>query len=148
MGLILGGIVFQIYEIPERIPFGGKHMVNVHQLIGGARQVDAMGPDELDPTWTGRFQGAGAHARAKQVDALRISGATVPLVFGPNFYNVIVIDFHADYERVYQVPYKIMCVVVDQPGAVTGGFSFGIDALVSGDLSSVGTLLETFAGLL
>ena len=34
--LNLGGIVFNDFEIPESMPFGGDQKLNVHKLPGGA----------------------------------------------------------------------------------------------------------------
>ena len=43
--VILGGIVFQDFKIPERINFGGAQRLVVHKLVGGNRTVDALGSD-------------------------------------------------------------------------------------------------------
>jgi hypothetical protein len=35
--VMLGGIVFERFEIPEKINFGGKQTLAIHKLIGGRR---------------------------------------------------------------------------------------------------------------
>lgn len=132
MALVLGGFIFTDYAIPESVPLGGEHMFAVHKLIGGDRIVDAMGPDDSDISWSGRFQGNDAVSKASALDALRRSGAQVPLVVDSQFYMVGVKKFEWDYERWYQIPYKISCLVV-QSG---GGFSFTdtLDGVVGSDL--------------
>ena len=55
--IILGGVVFTDFQIPNKIPFGGKQAHKIHDLIGGQRFVDAMGPNSGDKSWTGRFRG-------------------------------------------------------------------------------------------
>ena len=41
--LVLGGIVFDDWSTPERMPFGGQHITAVHKLPGGARVVTLSG---------------------------------------------------------------------------------------------------------
>jgi len=80
MSLILGGFTFIDYAIPEEVPQGGEHHLVVHKLIGGNRVIDAMGPDDADISWSGRFQGPTATPKANALDPLRRAGAQLPLV--------------------------------------------------------------------
>ena len=144
--LILGSIIFTDYAIPEQIQFGGRQALPVHKMIGGGRISDAMGPDDDDLSWTGRFQGSLASVLANQLDRLRASGAQVPLIFGGRFYKVVVADAKLNFQRPYQIPYSVTCTPVSGPNA--GGFASvvqTIDALVSGDMASVANLAATFA---
>jgi hypothetical protein len=149
MPLILGSIIFTDYTIPETINFGGRQAMTVHKLIGGARVIDAMGPDDEDITWTGRFQGSRASILANQLDVLRASGAEVPLFFAGRFYMVVVAEARLNFQRAYQIPYSVTCTPVSSPNA--GGFQQiiqTIDALVSRDMASVANLASQFsAGL-
>jgi hypothetical protein len=144
MALVLGGFIFTDYAIPERVPQGGEHHLVVHKLIGGTRVVDAMGPDDSDITWNGRFQGRDAVSKATALDQLRKSGAQVPLIVDSQFYTVAVKKFEWDYERFYQILYKITCLVVTSTG---GGFSIvgTLDGLVAGDMAAAGALVSAFA---
>lgn len=144
MALVLGGFIFTDYAIPEDVSLGGEHMFAVHKLIGGERVVDAMGPDDSDISWAGRFQGSDAVPKATALDALRRSGAQVPLVVDSQFYLVGVHKFEWTYERWYQIPYKITCLVV-QSG---GGFSFGstLDTVVSADLNLATGIIGSLVG--
>lgn len=112
MALLLGSVLFADLELPERIGWAGAHLVATHKLIGGTRVLDAMGADPRPLEWAGRFQGGDAVGRALQVDAMRQSGARVICAFGGLAYEVIVWLFEPDYERPYQVPYRIQCGVV------------------------------------
>lgn len=144
--LVLGSIIFTEYQIPERIPYGGKQAAIAHKLIGGARVVDAMGPDEDDLTWSGRFQGSNALAQANQLDALRAAGVKVPLVFADRMYMVLITSAVLNYERPYQIPYTVTCLAVSSPNI--GGFDQtvpSIDSLVSDDMASVTDLAAQFA---
>lgn len=133
-GLVLGGVSFSGFEIPNEINFGGKHNVTVHQLIGGGRVLDAMGgkPDQIQ--WKGRFRGPSAIGRAQQIDELRIAGSQVDLAWLNLFRSVIVVSFTAHTEKSYEVPYEITCEVVNDAALGLGGFFQSIDALVSGDI--------------
>lgn len=147
MALVLGPIVFTDYAIPESVSHGGAQALAVHKLLGGDRVVDAMGPDQSEIAWSGRFQGASASAQATSLDALRQSGIQVPLVFGLNFYLVVVSKVSLNFERTYQITYQISCTVVSSVGSILGQVVATLDDLVSTDISSIGADLSAFAGV-
>jgi hypothetical protein len=53
--LVLGPVAFSDFEDPERIRFGGAQRLAVHKLPGGARVIDALGPDDTEIGWSGIF---------------------------------------------------------------------------------------------
>lgn len=144
--VILGGVVFQDFEIPAKINLGGKQRLKKHEIVGNTRVVDAMGPEPADKKWTGRFRGADAIARAQAVDAMRISGQQVSLTWLGLYYTVVVEDFQADTEKRFEVPYSITVCVVDDPAQDGGGASGSLDSLAGGDLSSLGNFGASFGG--
>lgn len=119
----IGGITLSDWEIPEKINFGGRQAHTVHKLIGGDRVVDAMGPDPEDVRWSGMFRGPSALERATALDALRASGAEVPLFYLNRFVMVVISDFRADAERPYEIPYSITCTVTQD---FVNGSSFAV----------------------
>ncbi len=134
--LVLGGITFQDFEIPERINFGGRQHAVVHKLMGGNRVVDAMGPDPDDVRWSGRFRGPNAMERAQALDAMRAAGAQVSLSYMSTYLTVLITEFRADPERVYEVPYKITCLVVsDLVNDALGAIVDSLDTIVSNALT-------------
>lgn len=134
--VVLGGIVFQDWEIPESINFGGAQQVSVHKLIGGTRVVDAMGPDPADVTWSGRFRGPNAMFRAQAMDAMRAAGAQVPLYYLSTFVTVVITSFKAQPERFYEIPYTITCIIVEDPiNDLLGAVVSGLDAVVGDALT-------------
>lgn len=143
MALVLGGIIFTDYALPKNVPLGGAHKFVTHRLMGGSRVVDAMGADDADISWSGRFQGEGAVAKAMALDQLRISGAQVPLVMESQFYMVGVSNFAWDYEASYQIIYRISCLVVS---SLAGGFAPGVSlgGMVSADLAIAGSIISDF----
>jgi hypothetical protein len=134
--LVLGGISFAGFEIPNQINFGGKHNLVVHELIGGTRVLDAMGskPDQIK--WNGRFRGASAVARAQAIDELRISGAQVDLAWLNVFRTVVVVGFTAQTEKAYEVPYEVQCEVVNDAADGFGSIFQSIDGLISSDIAA------------
>lgn len=111
--LTLESVEFSGLEIPESLPFGGEQKLTVHELIGGARVVDAMGRSDMPLEWSGHFLGATALGRARYVDGLRVAGNAVPLSWSELFYNVTIKNFEADFRNPFLIPYKIGCVVVE-----------------------------------
>lgn len=110
--LTLGTVIFQNFEIPTKINFGGMQALAVHQLVGGARIIDSMGRIDDDISWSGIFFESTATERAQFLDKMRSSGNTFPLSFGQFNFNVIISDFKCSFERTYQIPYSITCKVI------------------------------------
>lgn len=137
----LGGYVFQDFEIPEEISFGGDQKLKVHEMVGGQRTVDAMGPSPGDISWRGRFRGPGAIGNAQSINAMRIAGAAVPLMWLGIYYSVTIERFEAKTEKFYEVPYTIKLIVVDDPiQDSVGGLVSSLDSLVGGDLSAASSI--------
>lgn len=137
--LTLGGIVFRDFEIPDKIPFGGKQMLAIHKQIGGKRKINAMGADPDDIKWSGRFQGGDVVSRAAQIEALRDAGDAIILVCGSITKTVVIKEFSYDFERPYQAPYQITCVVAsdDSDDDITAS----LDDSVNADMASFAALL-------
>lgn len=133
----LGGFVFQDFEVPEVIRWGGKQALTVHKLIGGTRVIDAMGRDDADISWSGILLSADASDRADELDQLRIGGEIQELIFAGRDYLVIVRDFQADQRKINHVPYRIACTVLqDQSAPVSPPDEDSLD-VVNGDVGAV-----------
>lgn len=142
--IILGSFVFQSLEIPEKVGFGGSQTYAKHRLLGGQRVIQAMGPDDRDITWSGRFQSFDAWTRARTIDAMRLAGQPVPLLIDTEFRLVLISEFLPEYERAYQVPYSITCVVVDSFDSLDG-IAISLDSVVGTDIGVVSELVASFA---
>lgn len=143
MALVLGGIVFTDYAIPEQVSQGGEHNLVVHKLIGGNRVVDAMGPDDADISWSGRFQGPSATPQAMALDQLRRAGSQLPLMVDSQAYTVVIKKFEFDYQRSYQILYRITCVVVASlSGSIAAPAT--LDVLVAADMGLAAGLVSSF----
>jgi hypothetical protein len=135
--LSLAGIVFTDFSPPREMMSGGNQAMVVHKLPGGSRVIDTLGPDEADIRWDGFFFGNDAYANVLALDAIRVAGQVVPLIWGGQFRSVIVNNF---IYRVRRMPnwcfYDISCTVYQNPmlGAL-GAISSGIDTLVTNDIS-------------
>lgn len=139
--LKLGEFEFASLEIPASIPFGGSQRLAVHQLVGGAKVVDAMGRADKALVWSGIFMGTTAPDRARYLDTLRVAGLPLTLVWSTFNYLVVVREFDAVYEKSYQVAYSITCEVIkDNTSPVTTSGNVPVDTAMTTDSSTMTTL--------
>jgi hypothetical protein len=136
--IILGDFVFDGWEVPEKVSWGGSQRVNVHKLIGGERIIDSMGPDNADISWSGIFLSADASLRADQLDQMRKDGELLELVFAGRYYSVVISSFQADQRMLSYVPYNITLAVQRDQSIAT--FPFVDDAIAA-------VLADTIAAL-
>lgn len=115
--LLLGPILFQGFELPESIAWGGAQSLAIHRLPGGARVIDAMGRDDADITWSGIFAGPDATLRARALDLMRADGSVWPLTWDTFFYSAIVGRLHIDHRRPNWLPYRISCTILRDEAA-------------------------------
>ena len=136
-GLVtLGPVQFQGIEVPPHINLGGEQGLVVHQLLGGARVVQALGRNDADLTWSGYLEGPYAESRANELDSLRQSGQELTLAFGQQSFSVVVRRFSATYKRRNWIPYSLTCLVVqDNAMAAAPGTPSLLDTL-NNDLNS------------
>ncbi|HTW27873.1 MAG TPA: hypothetical protein VME92_12155 [Acetobacteraceae bacterium] len=132
--LLLGPVTFVGFEVPERLTFGGRQRLAIHRLPGGARVIDAMGPDDAELAWAGVFSGPDAADRARTLDALRIAGAMLPLTWDAFLYSVIISCFQADYASPWWIPYRISCTVVLDPAQLAISAAATLADDISADL--------------
>jgi hypothetical protein len=135
--LTLGDFEFSRFEIPEKIPFGGEQRLVVHELVGGVRVIDSMGRNDAPIEWGGLFQGETALERARYLNGLRIAGNPLVLTWDELIYEVVISSFKADFERFYQIPYRISCTVLqDLSSPITSIADPGIDDLIFDDMNN------------
>lgn len=144
--LLLGPIVFQDFEVPERINFGGTQRLTVHQFPGGARVIDTLGRDDADIAFSGTFTGEDATLRARALDELRALGTVLPLTWDVFTYSVVIRDFAAQYERAGWIPFRITCTVLRDEAAALIEAPLALAGSILGDFG-VATALTTGLGL-
>lgn len=139
--LTLGEFQFSGAEIPAEITFGGAQALAVHTLIGGRRIVDALGEEPLPLSWSGIMRGGAAHLRARYLDTQRVKGGALKLTWGEFTYTVVIKEFHARYQRSYQIPYSIKCEVVgDETKEMNWVFDAPPDQALGDDMNTAGGL--------
>lgn len=139
--LILDDLNFSRFEVPENIQFGGDQLLAEHKLVGGKRVIDAMGRDDTDLHWSGLFLGANASERARYLNYLRIAGNPLTLTWGGLAYKVVIRTVLCDYRRSYEIPYSIVCCVVeDMTIPVTAANSVEIDSAIGDDMNTMNSL--------
>ena len=132
--LTLGPLLFTDFELPESINVGGKQMLVVHKLIGGDRSIQAMGRDDDDIRWSGRFRGSAAETRARLADFLRVQGQPLVLAWS-SFRYLVMVEFKADFRQQFEIPYSINCTVVSDLTSPILTALLGVDAAIGTDLN-------------
>lgn len=144
--LNLGQFQFGAMEIPGEIRFGGAQRLAVHELVGGARVIDAMGRSDRALEWSGLLLGNGAIDRARFLDGLRVAGQQLSLAWSAFSYQVVVREFEATYNKRYQLAYRIVCeVVADLTSPVTTPGATPIDQAISDDAAKAAVLVAVVA---
>lgn len=130
----LGGFVFEDFEVPEEMNFGGAQELKVHRFVGGRKKIDSMGADEDPVEWRGRFRGPQAMTRARALDAMRKAGKAHRLTWGELAFTVKIARFAADYQNAREIPYRIVCEVeTDDASPITTGGQIGATQMIGGD---------------
>lgn len=146
MGILtLGPIAFDGFEEPDSLPFGGEQMLVVKKLVGGDRVVDAMGRDDEDLTWSGRFRGFDAETRAGELDFLRVQGQQLLLAWSSRRYLVVIKSFKPDYRQPYEIPYSISCTVLTDLTSPVLPIQPDIDSSIFGDINDSGLIAGTIS---
>ena len=83
--LLLGPVVFQDFELPGWVRFGGAQRLAVHQMPGGARVIDMLGRDDAEICWSGVFSGSDAPERARLIDLMRADLTLMLALMMPEF---------------------------------------------------------------
>jgi hypothetical protein len=110
--LLLGPVLFQAFEVPAWVRFGGRQRLAVHALPGSGRVVDALGADEGDLAWSGAFSGPDAGLRAQMLDELRRSGQPLLCAWSGWAYQVVIAAFEAQSAGPWWVPYRLRLLVL------------------------------------
>jgi hypothetical protein len=137
--LLLGPVVFQDFEVPCGINFGGRQRLAIHQLPGGVRVIDALGRDDADICFGGIFCGDDATLRARLLDEMRALGTLLPLTWDVFFYTVVISQFQADYATSNWIPYKITCTVLRDEASALVETALSLGATVIGDIGAAVT---------
>ncbi len=143
--LRLGAYEFIGAEVPASIKIGGTQNLAVHQLVGGKRIIDAMGPQPEPLSWTGWLVGQQAMQRFLYLDALRAQGKQLAFSFGDLSYQVVIQHFTADFQRRYQMPYSITLEVVEAENLKAGLPAVpSVASLLDGDGQTASFLSDLF----
>lgn len=110
--LTLGPITFANDEIPSSINFGGDQSLSDKKLVGGRRDINAMGRIDDDISWSGMFRGATASFRARFLDGMRANGEEQTLTWSLFNYKVVIKSFKPNFHATYEIPYTITVAVV------------------------------------
>jgi hypothetical protein len=136
-----GPFTFSGAEVPEEIVFGGAQLLDVQKMIGGLRQVNAMGADDAPLQWSGIFLYSTALGRAQFLDSVRRQGLQCTLSWDALLYQVTIAEFHATYKYPFRIPYSIRFEVVeDQTQLVTTPPAPSPTDALTSDMASLSSL--------
>lgn len=107
----LGPFAFDDTEVPQKLPYGIQQTLAVQKMIGGARQVNTLGPDPKDIQWTGTMRSADRASRAATLAQMTASGKTFPLAWGQEYLEVVIRSF-TPVTQAFYITYTIVCCVV------------------------------------
>jgi hypothetical protein len=98
--------------------------------------IDAMGRDDMDIGWAGRFRGAFGEARARSLDQLRIAGQQLLLTWSSLRYLVVIEKFEANFQQPFEIPYSISCTVLQDVSAPILAVPVDVTSQISADINA------------
>jgi hypothetical protein len=134
--LQLGDFTFSEYEIPERITMVTAIRTVVRKMVGGARNVNMMGYDPAPLEWSGMLLGSNALDRARTLKQMALAQKMLTLTFSEYSYAVVISEFVEDFQREYEIYYRIRLDVVADNAAQGPTAAPGIDSLIGADIST------------
>lgn len=135
---------FARYELPENLPFGGGQSLVVHRLVGGVKQIDAMGPDPEPLTWSGFFVGDNGLGRARYLDGVRKSGVPVKVTWSEMSFQAVIKNLTFDFLMPYRIAYHITLEVSqDLTSTVDSPPGPSLEQLVFDDISTCQALVDS-----
>lgn len=148
--VVLGSITFYGVEIPDVLTNGGQQRIVAQWLPGGTKVIDRLGNDPDRFSWSAKFIGPNALARAQAVAQMRDAGIPVPFSAPGVNEKVVIAEFAFDYSRKGAIiPYRIQ--LERQPATTQSGATqtSALSALIGNDAASavetVTSTLETGA---
>lgn len=135
--IVLGSVTFKDFEIPSEIAFGGEQALSIKKLPGGARVIDALGEDDDDIPWSGRFQGADTQDRIWALHEMRKGGQPQTLTVAGYSYTVVVRRFVWRLQKLYQALYDISLTVVQDNTQAPAQPAATLDDVVGSDLGDL-----------
>jgi hypothetical protein len=145
MAILLGGVLLDGFEAPAGVRYGGAQALAVHRLPGGARIIDAMGPDDANIVWRGYLSGPDAADRARQLDTMRAIGAQASLAWDGAYYDVVIAQLELVYCNAWWIHYTISCTVVTASAATTTGGMTAPLAQIFADLTAASAWTDVAA---
>jgi hypothetical protein len=141
--LQLGDFTFAEYEIPERITMVTAIRTVVRKMVGGARNVNMMGYDPAPLEWSGMLLGENALARARALKQMAVAQKELMFAFSEYSYMVVISEFVEDFQREYEIYYRIRLEVVSDNTVIDGKVYASIDGMVGDDISKASSLASS-----
>ncbi|MBV8159116.1 MAG: hypothetical protein JO278_15760 [Dyella sp.] len=134
--VILGDMVLDAvsrpFGTPSEVSGGIEQQLGVSQLIGGARNVDAMGQAPLPIKWQGRWRGPSATSDHNTMLAMTQAGLSVPCTWNEYYYTVLIKNYSFKYQASFEILYTVELTVIPDDSILPG---LTLDDIVNGDMA-------------
>lgn len=153
--LSLGKFKFVDFEVPENIEYTTQNQIVEHKMPGGTKQIDDLGPDPTDISFSGIFLGSNQQTRRAALEQIRTQGVIVPLIWQDQYRDVFVknIKYTA---KGGMTNFTVECLVIPSTppkpktsllGAITNSLSNALGVDIPAALSNVQTVLGNITPL-
>lgn len=117
--LQIGSFIFEIDDLPEKIPLGGEQVLAVQRFPGGKKEVQSFGNQDKNPQWSGTFN-YNALDKLRVLYKLYTDGKVVPISVGSLDlrYGIIKV-FTFDYANDTKIDYQIEIELVGAPAGIS-----------------------------
>jgi hypothetical protein len=135
--LVLGPFIFSDFSPPDEMTLATKQQVVKHQMPGGYRTVDVMGPDDEDPAWSGVMYGEDAFSDMLTLYSMCQAGQELAFSWGAEARTVVITEFSGHVVKEAVVKYSIKLMYVDDSGSGSqAGASMSLESMVLSDLNA------------
>jgi hypothetical protein len=141
--LQLGDFTFSEYEIPERITMVTAIRTVVRKMVGGARNVNMMGYDPAPLEWSGMLLGSNALDRARTLKQMALAQKMLTLTFSEYSYAVVISEFVEDFQREYEIYYRLRLEIVADNAAQGPNAAPGINGVIGADVTKASGLASS-----
>lgn len=145
--LTIGGLALLNNEHPDKLAFGLEQRQAIHELIGGGRQVQDLGPQPSDITWPGTFWDEQAAGKVQTLKRMQAAGNAVTLSWYNDSYSVLIKKFTPTWRHESRCDYELtVTVVADLSGTYTQGTAVSLDSQTLAMYSNAQLVSQAISG--
>jgi hypothetical protein len=108
----LGDFGFRDFEVPENLRECIEQNLVIHDYVGGARTIDAMGAHRRTFSWSGTLSFDNCEWRRDLLEGILIDGLPLQLTYGSRIFDVMSQKLEFDFRKYWHIPYRIDVEIV------------------------------------